>query len=55
MTTRRIHEQSKLILSSLDIKPTDSVIGTEIWEYDSNLTWVCYDKVAGVAQWTLKG
>jgi len=55
MTVKRIHESPKLILSSVDVKPTDSIIGTEIWEHDTKLTWICYDKIAGISQWILKG
>jgi hypothetical protein len=54
MAVNRIHEQPKLILSSADQKPSDAIIGTEIWEHDTKLIWICYDKVAGVSQWMVK-
>ena len=54
MTTKRIHSIEKYVLSSSEVKPTNAVIGSEAWEYDTDNTYVVKDKIAGVAQWTMK-
>lgn len=55
MAVKRIHSIEKYIGESTSIKPITALIGSEFYEYDTKLTWICYDKVAGVAQWGLKG
>ena len=54
MTVKRIFEIQRLIGLSTDVKPTDSVIGTEFLEYDTKNVYIVYNKVAGIAQWVLK-
>ena len=54
MTTKRIHSIEKYVGLSTDIKPQDAVIGSEFWERDTDCIYVCYDKIAGVALWSLK-
>ncbi len=54
MTTRRIHSIEKFVGLSTDTKPLDAIIGSEFWERDTKNTYVVYEKIAGVAQWTLK-
>ena len=54
MTVRRIHSTERYILNSTDIKPVDAIIGSEAWEEDTKDTYVVYDKISGIANWTLK-
>ena len=54
MTVKRIHEEPKYVGLSTDTKPTDALVGSEFFEYDTKNTYVVYIKTAGVAQWTLK-
>lgn len=54
MAVKRIHSIEKYILSSSDIKPTDAVVGSEVWEFDTKLKYICYERVAGISQWALK-
>ena len=54
MTIRRIHEIKKYIGLSTDVKPVDAIIGSEFFEYNTKDTYVVYEKILGVAQWTLK-
>lgn len=54
MTVVRIHESPKYIGLSTDEKSQDAIVGSEFYEYDTKKWYAVYEKVAGVAQWTLK-
>ena len=54
MTVRRIFEIPRLIGNSLDEKTNDALVGTEFYEADTRRTYVVYEKVAGISQWTIK-
>lgn len=54
MTTKRIHSIERYIGLSTDTKPTDAMVGSEFYEYDTKNTYVVYEKTAGVASWVLK-
>ncbi len=55
MAVKRIHEQPKYLGLSTDTKPQDAIVGSEFYETDTKNTYIVYDKVAGISQWTLKG
>jgi len=54
VAVQRIHSIENFIGLSTDTKPSDAMVGSIFYEYDTKNKYIVHSKTAGIANWVLE-